>query len=232
MNVVAIIQARSGSVRLPNKVFLPLGAATVLEWVMRRVKQFNFISSVCLATTNDPEDDQIAMRARSEGVACIRHGVKLSDGRNDVLGRFARAVRETKADHVVRITADCPFISPQLAAEVWHRYDFKTYTSNTTKSLDGFDVEILPGDMILRMDKDIGVSDLEARHHVTLSCRKQGIGSWQYVGQPQVWHRKLSLDTEQDYKLMSDIAQHVAMSAEWGGIIAAADAIQEPRRLS
>ena len=151
--ILVVIQARTGSTRLPGKVLMKLGAYSVLQWVVRRAKAFNFVSQVCLATTKDASDDAIAALAKAEQIPCIRHGVRLSDGRNDVLGRYACAARELKAAHVVRITSDCPFVSLQLAAEVWHRYDWKTYTANVTPALDGFDVEIFPAESLFALDK-------------------------------------------------------------------------------
>ena len=225
MKTIAIIQARMASSRLPSKVFRRLGALTVIEWVLLRTRRFNFIDQVCLATTCKPEDDAIVKVAKQYGVPCVREGCQLLDGRNDVLARYAVAARMLKADHIVRVTADCPFISPQLAAEVWHRYDFQNYTANVIPELDGFDVEIFPAERLFEMVTNI--TNMDDRHHITPVLRRT---PWTYVAQPQVHGRKLSLDTPQDLAFLEAIAKRVDLYAEWPEIIKAADDIKWEER--
>lgn len=219
MNVVAIIQARTGSTRLPGKVLMPLDEQCVLDWVIARVKRFPFIHRVVVATTEHEADDPVVALAKAHGVLAVRDNLTLRDGRNDVMARFHKAIRLTQADHVVRITADCPFISPQLAAEVWHRYDYR-YAANVTPTLDGFDVEIFSAQAFgIHCDMATHPDD---RHHVTLAFRRT---PFVYVAQPQVHGRKLSIDTRDDYLLAHEIAERVGIEAEWPTIIAAADEI-------
>jgi len=108
MKVVALIQARLGSSRLPGKVLKDLGGNPVLVWCVERARRAVTVSQVVVATTDAPADDPIAELCAARGYDCFR------GSQFDVLDRFYQAARKYKADVIVRITADCPFIDPGL----------------------------------------------------------------------------------------------------------------------
>jgi spore coat polysaccharide biosynthesis protein SpsF len=111
MNTLAIIQARMGSTRLPGKVLLDLGGATVLARVVRRLERSQQISQIVVATTTARADEAIVNECERLRVSSFRG----SEG--DVLDRYYQAARLYSADTVVRITADCPLIDPALVDE-------------------------------------------------------------------------------------------------------------------
>src|ERR1700709_1288419 len=102
--VVAVIQARMGSSRLPGQVLPDLAGRTMLDRVVTRLAPSAQLDEVVIATTIGPEDDVIVDAGEALGVRVVR-GDAL-----DVLSRYAMAARLTDADVVVRITSDCPFI--------------------------------------------------------------------------------------------------------------------------
>lgn len=108
LKVVAIIQARMSSSRLPGKVLLDLGGHPMLEWVIERTRMAKRIHQVVVATTSDPADDPIEALCRSQGYPCYRGSLY------DVLDRYYQTARQFKADVIVRITADCPLIDPEV----------------------------------------------------------------------------------------------------------------------
>jgi spore coat polysaccharide biosynthesis protein SpsF len=109
MRIVAIIQARMGSTRLPGKVLKDLEGETVLSRVVNRVRRAKLIEEALVATTDRPPDDAIVAE-------CRRCSVKVSRGdQDDVLDRYFRAAQLAKAEVVVRITSDCPLIDPEIA---------------------------------------------------------------------------------------------------------------------
>jgi len=106
--VVAIIQARMAASRLPGKVLKPLGHLPVLGWMVVRARRAELIDEVVVATTVDNSDDPVAEYCREQGVAFTRGSMQ------DVLDRYYQAARQHRADVIVRLTADCPFIDPEM----------------------------------------------------------------------------------------------------------------------
>jgi len=106
--VVAIIQARMAASRLPGKVLKTLGHQPVLGWMLVRTSRAKLIDEVVVATTTDPSDDPVAEFCRQQGVAFSRGSM------HDVLDRYYQAAMSHHADVIVRLTADCPFIDPDL----------------------------------------------------------------------------------------------------------------------
>lgn len=108
MKVVAIIQARMGSTRLPGKVMRELGGRTVLAHVIERVKACKAIDQIVVATTTATADEVIVAEALRCGADYFR------GSEEDVLERYYLAAKQVAAKVVVRITSDCPLIDPAL----------------------------------------------------------------------------------------------------------------------
>lgn len=109
--VVAVIQARMGSVRLPGKVLIEFGTSTLLEHLLERVSGSRLVNQFIVATTERPEDDAIVAVAEKCGVVCVRG----ADA--DVLDRFETVARRTEPDVVVRLTADNPLVTAAFIDE-------------------------------------------------------------------------------------------------------------------
>jgi spore coat polysaccharide biosynthesis protein SpsF len=123
--IIAIIQARMGSDRLPGKVLLPIMGKPMLWHVVNRTNQSRLLNKVVVATTKKSKDDIITEFCRKNGISCYR-GEEF-----DVLDRYYKAAKLYKADIVVRITSDCPLVDPALLDKT-----IKAYIENM-KSLDG-----------------------------------------------------------------------------------------------
>ncbi len=106
--VVAIIQARMSSSRLPDKVLLDIAGQPMLRRVWSRASRASRVDEVLIATTEDVSDDRVEAYCSGHGMAFFR------GSQFDVLDRYYKAARLSKADIVVRITADCPVIDPVL----------------------------------------------------------------------------------------------------------------------
>lgn len=109
--VIAIIQARMGSARLPGKVLADIAGRPMLHRVIERTITARRVNSIIVATTDKPSDDPIAHLCSSIGVAWHR------GSEHDVLGRCLGAARAMGADIVVRLTADCPLLDGALIDE-------------------------------------------------------------------------------------------------------------------
>ncbi|HBZ72256.1 MAG TPA: acylneuraminate cytidylyltransferase, partial [Deltaproteobacteria bacterium] len=140
--VVAIVQARMGSSRLPGKVLLRLGEVTVLECLLERVARARLVGTLVVATTTAREDDPIATLCVLGDVRCYRGHA------TDLLDRHLRAARACGAEHVVKIPSDCALIDPAVIDRVLGayldragRYDYVSNLHPPTYP-DGNDVEV------------------------------------------------------------------------------------------
>ncbi len=162
MTVVAIVQARMGSTRLPGKVLADLGGAPLLDRVVARALACAAIDQVVVATGEHAEDDPIAVRARAIGAAIFRGSA------HDVLDRYRGAAIAARADVIVRLTADCPLLDPAvIGAVVAALGDDVDYASNTlVRSYPrGLDVEAFHADALYRIARL--ARSPAAREHVT-----------------------------------------------------------------
>jgi spore coat polysaccharide biosynthesis protein SpsF len=142
MNVTTVIQARTGSTRLPGKVLLPAAGAPLLARMIDRVAAARHAGEIVVATTALPADDATAELARASGVRCVRGHA------TDCLDRHVQAARATSADAIVKIPSDCPLIDPAAIDRVIGAFlaaDDVDYVSNLHPATwpDGFDVEVM-----------------------------------------------------------------------------------------
>jgi spore coat polysaccharide biosynthesis protein SpsF len=142
MNVTVVIQARTGSTRLPGKVLLYAAGAPLLQRMIERVSAARTPSAVVVATTEHGADDAICGIARRAGALCVRGHA------TDCLDRHVAAARATSADVVVKIPSDCPLIDPATIDRVIGAFLAEPdvdYVSNLHPATwpDGFDVEVM-----------------------------------------------------------------------------------------
>ncbi len=137
--VVAIIQARTSSTRLPGKVLQVLAGMPMIAFMAQRVRRSTLVDEIVLATSTDRSDDALAATAQDIGLRCHRGDL------DDVLARFAGAAAVCDAGMVVRLTGDCPLIDPDLIDTVVLRLLERglDYVSNIDPATypDGLDVE-------------------------------------------------------------------------------------------
>ena len=106
--IVAIIQARMGSTRLPGKVLKEVTGKQLLMYQIERVKTSKLLDKIIVATSALPKDDVIADFCERNNIACFR------GSENDVLSRYYECAKEFQADIIVRLTADCPLSDPKV----------------------------------------------------------------------------------------------------------------------
>lgn len=164
MNVVAIIQARMGSTRLPGKSLAPIAGRPLLGHVVDRVRACATVSRVIVATTDAAADEAILDFARREEVAAF------AGSEHDVLDRFYQAARGCSADVVVRITADDPLKDPAVIDAVTARLlesPGVDYASNTLQPSfpEGLDVEAFTFPVLEKAWHEAAISS--EREHVT-----------------------------------------------------------------
>ncbi|MBI5960295.1 MAG: glycosyltransferase family protein [Chloroflexi bacterium] len=171
MRRVVIIQARMTSTRLPGKVLLNLAGRPMLSQQVQRLKACQRVDEIVIATTTNATDDPVIELARQDNVGWFR------GSESDVLARYVGAAQQAQAGAVVRITADCPLIDPQLvdrALDELNDYAAECdYVSNVIKRTypRGLDVEAFFFDTLLRVNRLAQSSP--AREHVTVVVRSE-----------------------------------------------------------
>jgi len=203
MRIVAIIQARMGSTRLPGKVLLPLQDRTVLGHVINRVRAVPSISEVIVATSTQVLDDAVEAEALRERALVYR------GSEQDVLSRFYEAAVTHAAELVIRITADCPLIDPSIIGATIQRLidTGADYASNCLQRTypRGLDVEVFT---MLALQQAFQWADRpEQREHVTPFIY-QSPDEFKLVHVTHVENfadYRWTLDTEEDWQLISHI---------------------------
>jgi glutamate-1-semialdehyde 2,1-aminomutase/spore coat polysaccharide biosynthesis protein SpsF len=161
--VVALIQARMGSTRLPGKMLAPLLDKPLITWVIERAKKAKLVDAVVLATSQEEKNKVLINAARKSGIECF------AGSENDVLDRFYQCAKKFKARNIVRITGDCPLIDPQIIDEVITLFKDNEldYACNVLPPTypDGFDVEVFSFKSLERAWKEAKLPS--EREHVT-----------------------------------------------------------------
>jgi len=163
MRSLAILQARTGSSRLPGKVLKQINDKPMLEWQIDRILQSN-IEKLVLATTTNSEDDKLVNHFERLGIV-VRRGPDL-----DVYSRFKNILQEFNPKFFLRFTGDCPLTMPTVINQMLSQFEVENpeYLSNTIKPTypDGLDVEIVDTKIFMMLDQ-LGLTQ-EEREHVTL----------------------------------------------------------------
>lgn len=139
--VVAIIEARMGSTRLPQKTLMDVAGKTLIERVVDRLKLAKSLDEVMVATSTNKVDDLIEALCRERDIPCFR------GSENDVLGRVHNAALQGRADVVVQSGADCPFYDPDLVdllvyTLVWGGYAYAANDMELTFP-EGIDAHVI-----------------------------------------------------------------------------------------
>lgn len=209
MKIGAIIQARMGSTRLSGKVMKELEGETVLSHVLERVKQSSKIDEIIIATTILDRDGIIVSEAR-------RCGVKVYRGsEEDVLARYYYAAKENELDVVVRITSDCPVIDPKVIDKVISHYQANDYSiiTNAGPNVEyrtyprGLDVEVFSFEVLENAFSS--ASEKYQREHVTPFIYENAEKLGYYKNEKDYSLYRWTLDTEEDYALISEIYKHM-----------------------
>lgn len=179
MKIIAIIQARMSSSRFPGKVLEKINGYpySIVELIVERLKKVDKIDKVIIATSDQPEDDMLADEIERLGESVVRGSL------NNVYARFIDVIVEYPCDHVVRITADCPLLSPALIAQMidTHLIENNDYTSTALVPTfpDGLDAEIIKSNILFDLsNKELSDTDKEhVTYHIYTHPDEYKIGS-------------------------------------------------------
>ena len=150
------------STRLPGKVLKEILSKPVLFYVIERLKKVSDIKQIVVATTTGKADNLIAEYCEKTGMICYR------GSENDVLDRFYQTSKKFKADPIIRITADCPLLPPEVVSDLLNKFKEGNFdlVSSGSSFAEGFDCEIFSFKALELAAKNAG--KLSEREHVTL----------------------------------------------------------------
>lgn len=216
---VTIIQARMGSTRLPGKVMKEIAGQPMLWHVVTRANLALLPDETIVATTVEDQDDRIAEYCEDNNFRYIR------GSEDDVLDRYYRAASETDADTVVRITSDCPLISPTIidrTLRIFRKGDIE-YANTKIEYPNGLDVEAMSFGTLERAWEEATLP--KDREHVTTYIRRSSdfekatienlLDTSQYNATDEDTVLRWSVDYPSDLEFVRAIYNHLQKNGSW-----------------
>ncbi|MGP4060596.1 cytidylyltransferase domain-containing protein [Halobacillus sp. H74] len=209
MKVVAIVQARMGSTRLPGKVLMKVMGKSLLEYQIERMQRAKSITEIVIATSTKQKDDPIIDLCNQLSVSHFR------GSEHDVLDRFYRAAEAYDAEAVVRLTADCPLIDPEVIDQVvdyyvknHYRYDYGSNTEMRSYPR-GMDTSIFSFKALEQACREARLPF--DREHVTpfIIRNEQRFPSFHITYSQDASHHRWTVDTKEDFQLIEHILKEL-----------------------
>lgn len=207
MKIIVLVQARLSSSRLPGKVLQPLGSRVVVGQVFHQLSFLRNSSQIVLVTSVENSDSPLVDWAIEQNVPYYRGSL------HDVLDRYYQAALYYKADAIVRITADCPLIDPQVVDVVIHRFmeSGVDYCSNVLPPTfpDGLDTEVIKFSALQTAWREATLPS--EREHVTPYIRNhpEQFTKTTVVHTPSLEQYRWTLDTAEDYDFLQRVVKEV-----------------------
>ncbi len=202
--IVAVVQCRMSSTRLPGKVLLPILGKPMLLHIVERLRRAHTIDNILIATSTSEADDPIFELTCQLQIPCFR------GSEDDVLDRFYQAIRVNGANTVVRITADCPLTDADVVDRVVREFLQAGCDYAVHPRPEGLDVEVFTGSTLEQTWKE--AHDPVDREHVTTYMRLSGKFRTLVV-EPHVEISQVlngwSVDTESDLKFVRAVYEHL-----------------------
>src|SRR5208282_4154028 len=207
MRTVIINQARMSSTRLPGKVLKEVLSRPLLDYQIERLRRSTLTHELVVATTTNPADDALVDYCRTRDVPVFR------GSEQDVLARYYLAAVEHRAEAVVRVTADCPIIDPEVVDRVVSRFlgmaNGVDYVSNTQVRTypRGMDTEVFAFDALRRAHREASL-DYEREHVTPYLYRHPEVFRIEQVVHPvDLSAHRWTVDTAEDFELVRRIIE-------------------------
>jgi len=224
MHILAITQARIGSTRFPEKILQTINGESLLEIHLKRILKSRKISKLKVATTTEPGVEKIIAIANRLKVETFQGSLE------NVLNRFYNAAKGEVVDWIVRLTSDCPLIDPVEIDKVIdhalaHNLD---YVSNTLRPTfpDGLDVEVFKFSALENAHKNATLQS--EKEHVTPFIWKHSsfmngklFSSDCVFNDVDLSHIRLTIDTLEDYKVITALVDLIGTEESWQKYVAA-----------
>ena len=206
--IVATIEARMTSSRLPGKVLLDLAGKPALEQLVERLRRSRYLDEVVVATTDRPTDDPVAEMCRRIGCPVFR------GSEDDVLARVLGAAKSASGDLIVEITGDCPAVDwrhVDLLIETFFagQYDYVANVAGPRPYPVGFEVQVFPTAVLAEVDQ-LTQNPVDHEHGALYIYSHPERYRIHYVeAGPELYQPDLevTLDTAEDYRLIQAVFQ-------------------------
>ncbi|MDZ4713437.1 MAG: glycosyltransferase family protein [bacterium] len=210
--IVACIEARMGSSRLPGKVLMEIDGKPTLQILIERLEKLKLIDQIIIAATTNPLDEKIEELGEELGIFVYR------GSEDDVLGRVVNAVEAVSGDIIVEITGDCTLMDPEVVESVIKKYleggyDYVTnigYVDEQVREIPiGMDVRVFSYNDLKQISEL--TNDPEDREHVSLYFFRDGKNKYRLYNLPvpEKWKRdykvRIALDTKEDFEFIKNV---------------------------
>ena len=212
MKVIAVIQARMGSTRLPGKSLMKISKYTLLETVINSIKRNQFIDEIVVATTNLPEDNAIEE-------LCLEKELKYYRGDStDVLSRFLTIAKNySEKDIIVRVTADNPINNHKVSELLFKHHVVNGNDYSCLKGLSHTVYEFINVKSLLELEYENNL-DVDEKEHVTMYFRRSNrfkisqLPPSEYGIDPKK-DKMLTIDSKQDFKRFMMLKQEIDLDS-------------------
>lgn len=205
-NFVVYLQARIGSSRLPGKVLLQINGMPMIKLQIDRILQSKEIDGIVVLIPDSSENDVLHLELKKIGVDTFR------GSENDVLKRYIDASKMFVTRNIIRITADCPLIMPDILDDMIRKFSEKSpdYMSNTLTETypDGLDIEIFSTSSLRKLSGlDLGVLE---REHVTLGIynRPDMFSLENFESEVDLSKQRWTVDYPADFEFVKGVFEH------------------------
>ena len=207
MRVIALVQARLGSVRLPQKVMRKISEQTIIELLLLRLSKSTELDEIVVATSETDENKKLVKHVESLGFRCTQGSEK------DVLRRFYESAKSLNADIIVRITGDCPLVDPDIVDECVKRFKSSKvdYFSNISPASfpDGLDTEVFSFNTLEQANNN--AFSTYDREHVTTFIRNSELFAKDVLqNETDYSDLRWSVDESEDLKVITKVFNHFA----------------------
>lgn len=213
MKIIAIVQARMGSTRLPNKVMKEIGGVPMIELLLTRLARSRELGQIIVATSTDPRNQILVNHVRKLGYACEQ------GSESDVMARYLQAARTHGADVIVRITGDCPLVDPVLVDDAVRHFKAEgvDYFSNIKPPSypDGLDIEVFS--MAALEKAALETQSTYDHEHVTPYLRESGRFSQAAMQAEEDFSAlRWTVDEQADLDVVAKVFAHFAPDIHFG----------------
>lgn len=219
MKIIAIVQARMGSTRFPNKVMQKINDVPIIELLLNRLSLVSTLDQIILATPSNQSSLSLDSYVKKLGYEVF------NGSENDVLDRYYQAAKQKEPDAIVRITGDCPLIDPELVSDIINSFIMQDvdYLSNTLVPTypDGLDTEIFTFQSLEKAAK-LAKKPYE-REHVTPFIYESGLfRTANYDCDEDHSNKRWTVDEVADYEVISSVYDYFSPNIEfsWRDILA------------